>query len=914
MRTNGPLAHRAGPIFGLVLVVVGIALAFTPVIPAAGAIDPTPTPSTDPTSSPVPSPGPTPVPSPDPTTDPSADPTPTPVPDPTAIPVPVDPSVRVSIASTAPATGRHRLDPGGRLVVTATARSTKAVANARLTLVVPAGWAVADPRGGTVAASGATVTWSLGDLRAGATVTRRAVLIAPALAAGADPSVATAIVARLRHAAGVSRDATLPVLVAPETIVARTTVARLDRTTDRPTYLGTDARLGRIQPLDTIRIRFQVRNADTLATTIVPELEYRYAGRGSFVRVREVEAAVGSEFYLASEWRTLPGSDRVVVAPAREPIATNQLRIGERDTATQQPAPGLRITAGAGSPTLRIPGDRRTEVEFSVRVTNDAPFESAFEFRLVDAGREIPGSAVVSVEIGPARPARLSPGQRRGIDVPVPPGARPPTRPTPAGATAATAGWSDVDFPLAPPDVIVAGWAEDSAGAGGEPRYQLAVAIPTGEGPSPAPAGPGDMNPHAPDTSLVSDTCAGCHSTHAAQGPALLIDAPPQSTMCFTCHAGTGSDLNVKAQYDAARTDDAVSENDPAAREYYEHPALEISDHVLTSLDEFGGVSNRHSACGDCHNPHIASTDPSVETPNGWTVSGRQTSVSGVSVSNGAAGTAPTYTFLGGAVGSKPTYEYEICLKCHSGSTVLPSNAGFTPARYALDKGVELNPANASYHPIERAGRNTSTAMANSLDRTSAFKQWDFTTSSTIRCTHCHGDPARFDATTPPAPGSDLAPHASANRGILLHNYRDRLLKPAGEAYVDDDFALCYMCHAEEPFVDGSSDATNFSRHASHMTSLRRAGGAGTDIDTDGAGQGNAICAECHFRTHGTTYATDGQPANARLVNFAPNVQPDRDGVLAWTPDASGGSCTLTCHGMEHRDRKYGGGPGPGGP
>ena len=61
------------------------------------------------------------------------------------------------------------------------------------------------------------------------------------------------------------------------------------------------------------------------------------------------------------------------------------------------------------------------------------------------------------------------------------------------------------------------------------------------------------------------------------------------------------------------------------------------------------------------------------------------------------------------------------------------------------------------------------------------------------------------------------------------------------------------------------------------------------DIDTPGAGQGNATCAECHFRTHGTALA-DGRPEPEKgLVNFAPNVQPlngalERDRRTAGAP------------------------------
>ena len=117
---------------------------------------------------------------------------------------------------------------------------------------------------------------------------------------------------------------------------------------------------------------------------------------------------------------------------------------------------------------------------------------------------------------------------------------------------------------------------------------------------------------------------------------------------------------------------------------------------------------------------------------------------------NGAAGAAPAYTFLDGAR-DRATLEYQLCFKCHSGSTVLPSNAGFTPSLYALDKAIEFNPANASYHPIEAAGTNQTPQMAASLAGSSPFKQWNFSTTSTIRCLDCHASSDRFDPSAPQA-------------------------------------------------------------------------------------------------------------------------------------------------------------------
>jgi len=421
--------------------------------------------------------------------------------------------------------------------------------------------------------------------------------------------------------------------------------------------------------------------------------------------------------------------------------------------------------------------------------------------------------------------------------------------------------------------------------------------------PTTAPPAIDSTSIHGP-YALNSAQCGTCHRTHTAKAPNLLAKSS-QSSLCFACHDGTGANSNVRAQYQLVRP-----VNKPATREYFSHDALAPSNHTDSGLNEFGGVSNRHSECADCHNSHKAKGANATQAADGtgWEPSGKLAGVSGVSVVNGAAGSAPAYTFLEGTT-NLVTREYQLCLKCHSGFTTLTSNAGLKPSQYALDKGVEFNPANPSFHPVEAAGTNKTAAMTASLAGTSPYKVWNFNADSTIRCLSCHASGTTPD-TTPnplPQPGSALAPHTSANRGILLKNYRDRVLKSTNEAYSAGDFALCYMCHAEAPFLNDGSNATNFDLHAKHVSSLE-GGSGGTDIDTPGAGESNAVCAECHFRLHSTTNKVGAQTVpGTRLVNFAPNVQPlVPGGVLSWSQGTTGsGSCTLTCHGEKHDGYGY---------
>jgi hypothetical protein len=284
-----------------------------------------------------------------------------------------------------------------------------------------------------------------------------------------------------------------------------------------------------------------------------------------------------------------------------------------------------------------------------------------------------------------------------------------------------------------------------------------------------------------------------------------------------------------------------------------------------------------------------------------WTASQRILGTSGVQVTNGS---PRTYTFLNGT-SSSMTAEYQLCLKCHSGYTKLLPDIPGQPSKNMTDVAVEFDPANSSYHPVEAAGRNTTPAMAASLAGTSQFKLWNFTTSSTVRCTSCHSSDIAAPATSGVTAGSSLAPHTSSYRGILVQKYEDRVLNTANANFSEANFALCFLCHADSPFISGNRSATNFSLHEKHVADIRGQGSITGTIDTPGAGQGNAICAECHFRPHST--ATD--PAQETgLVAFAPNVLANGGaGMPTWTSTTPGrGSCTLTCHGQRHSNESYG--------
>jgi predicted CXXCH cytochrome family protein len=602
-------------------------------------------------------------------------------------------------------------------------------------------------------------------------------------------------------------------------------------------------------------VRFQLLNASDVPVAIRPSLEF---GPGTvppiWTAVPETDPLAGVAFYTSANVQRAE-------TPGSEVIPADRLRLLVSDDPAATAAPGVaNVGRNPGLP-VSLPPHAFTEVSFTIRATADAAWLATYSVRVVDAGGALDPARTATLVLRERPELQLSPGQRAGIDI-GPPLPRYPLDPSAGGQTGTritTTGISAAS--LASPHLI--------------------------EG-------------------LGSDTCGACHSSHRARASMLLIRPAPQSALCFTCHNGTGATSNIAAQY----ADPGVPANDPNVDAWFSHPATALSNHTSDrDPAEFAGTLNRHTACADCHQPHAADDSLALETTAGWTASGALKGAAGVAVTYAGDGT-PTYTLK-----TSSAYEYELCFKCHSGFTQLKPPTG-GPSRWALDKAVELNPGNASYHPVEAAGTNGTARMAASLKGTSPYKLWTFTTASTVRCVNCHGDPRLANPSAPPPAGDRLAPHAVANRGMLIANLRDRDLQPGSGTYSAADFALCYTCHAEAPFVEPFGDGTpetNFRFHGVHTVSIASFdGSSGGSVDQDGAGRGNAICAECHFRTHGTAYAVDGQVPGSRLVNFAPNVQtyqapngPGEDyfGKLQWV--AGTRSCTLTCHGVDHKARTY---------
>ena len=776
-------------------------------------------------------------------------------------------------ASDAPAEGRHRVGPGDELALHVGVRPDAKIGGAQLVESVPAGWTVVGARGGTWDEALRLITWDLGSVPAVAnrsiTFVARAPLVSPA---NGSPAFESSFGARLTYRGGAKAAADVTVLVAPRVVVAHDTLATIDSTSLEASYLPADAPILGAQRFDVFRVRFQLRNADTIPVKLTPRLEFRSSGAGAYAVVPE-DVDVGVAFHMYREWTRPPELHGLSKqGPLSKEIAPEALRVRDTDDADQKAAPGHHSLEQNPAPAVTLGPLSYTEVEFSVEASIDADYLTTYDFRVTDEGAALPGAVTATVGVGAKPPLQLSPGQHQGTPVADPP--------------------------------VASGGAAIHTSASATPRYALLASVATQPAPAQRTLAAAAADPvvgtHGP-FSAVADQCAICHVGHTGKNQNLLGKVAPQSVLCFSCHDGTGANSNVGAQY----TDPNVPTNNAATRDYYRHDATVTSNHTKAQLDEFGGVLNRHAECGDCHNSHKARGTDSTQTASGWTASGRLANISGVSVVNGAAGTSPAYTFLNGD--TTPAYEYQLCFKCHSGATTLPSNTGFKPSKYALDKGVELNPANASYHPVEAAGKNATQKMIDSLNGTSPYKLWNFGVGDTIRCSSCHASSTKYSQTPKTPAGSSLSSHTSKNRGILLQSYRDRVLKAKDQSYAAVDFAECFLCHGEAPFAPGGETAqTNFKYHQKHVGGIPDKGPGGTDIDTAGAGQGNAICAECHFRIHSTTYKDGTQTiTGTRLVNFAPNVLAS-GGTRSWNSTGTGtGNCTLTCHGKSHTPKSY---------
>ncbi|HWR82157.1 MAG TPA: cytochrome c3 family protein [Candidatus Deferrimicrobium sp.] len=353
------------------------------------------------------------------------------------------------------------------------------------------------------------------------------------------------------------------------------------------------------------------------------------------------------------------------------------------------------------------------------------------------------------------------------------------------------------------------------------------------------------------DGSLFNANCVKCHNdnmsksfqsagnkfgTHDGDYRRILTAAgiasptdPLEEKFCFQCHsttsnpnAGTNKDYyNVKAM-------SANSLKIQSLYSYtYKHPTTTYSGRhkpIEAASDLADG--NRHAECADCHDPH--SVQQGIHDGSTNLVSNALKGTWGVEPTSWPAKPVPTNN--GNVFATPASYnrvepaqkEYQICLKCHSNYTTLPSGA--------RNLAQEINPNYPSMHGIVQAGTNTY------CNTTTMNAPWG--TSKIAWCSDCHGSNSSTDPSGPH--GSNL----------------DHLLVATVTSDATNGTPLCTVCHKYAVYWNGSSAASRDPDHPATQGAHRLAKG----------------CFSCHMWDYASTaglgvQTTDDLAAGAIYVH-----------------------------------------------
>ncbi|MFN2183802.1 MAG: cytochrome c3 family protein [Anaerolineae bacterium] len=407
------------------------------------------------------------------------------------------------------------------------------------------------------------------------------------------------------------------------------------------------------------------------------------------------------------------------------------------------------------------------------------------------------------------------------------------------------------------------------------------VPLPTPTLPPPLPTDvPVAGEPHG-DYGVTTSSCAGCHRAHSAGGLALR-KTWPEETLCFSCHGAAGPGTDVEAAFAAtANTATRIFKHDVAA-------TTGVHRIGETAGSDFGGA-NRHVECEDCHDPH-GSARGITAAP---VLQQEMSQVQGVDPVWMAPGAPAGYTWLDDA-----EREYQVCFKCHSSFTQLPTYApdGWDGSSYVADglrkltntaadqvpdrrdMAQEFNPYNASFHPVVTTGRNQN------IPAGSFVNGWSV--DSMVYCVDCHTN-------ADPSIGG-TGPHGSP----LLHllSGSDQYQTASPDAPSEAGGILCFSCHDAADYYSGSGTETNFARNRANLH--RQHSNNGTCYlchDTHGSEQLHLLNLDSSIVAGSDTYflpGYDGLPTNSQTF---------------WqiSPDGSEKTCWLVCHGHDHGRSSY---------
>ncbi|MBP7694396.1 MAG: hypothetical protein KA764_20910, partial [Anaerolineales bacterium] len=411
-----------------------------------------------------------------------------------------------------------------------------------------------------------------------------------------------------------------------------------------------------------------------------------------------------------------------------------------------------------------------------------------------------------------------------------------------------------------------------------EARLNLADALPTPTAlplratpaaPAPQPTlVPAVGDPHVNYTALT-DSCAACHRGHTASSASLRA-AAPEEAVCYTCHLPGSSGTAVQAAF-TSYTNSATA--------YYKHDVAQTNGvhRPGQSLPaDFGGAA-RHVECEDCHDPHEATRGaaaaPFVQREL-----------------NAVAGVDPIWTGAGGAAGytwlAQAEREYQVCFKCHSAYTILPSyapagwngsavtanglakltSANAAQAPDSRDLAREFNPYNASYHPVAAAGRNTS------IPAGSFVAGWSV--NSQVYCSSCH--------TNANAAAQGSGPHGSPQLHIL-NGTAQYTTVDTGNNPRPTAGELCFQCHQYNTYASNANNT---------LTTIFRDGNNNLH-ELHVAGE-RAPCYTCHDSHGSEQYFLMNFDTAAVTINAGYNSQ------TAYVRTATAGTCYIACHGTQH--------------
>ncbi|MDF1542191.1 MAG: cytochrome c3 family protein [Anaerosomatales bacterium] len=361
-----------------------------------------------------------------------------------------------------------------------------------------------------------------------------------------------------------------------------------------------------------------------------------------------------------------------------------------------------------------------------------------------------------------------------------------------------------------------------------------------------------------------------------------------EENLCYVCHSGGGTADGYGVGTMTARTTGIQTQFAKTSKHNVAgYSGIHKADEYTAAPSSVNGQSptgsgwwgtsnaSKHVECEDCHNPHEAQ-DSSYVFPNdntalrgnttGVPVSGANKGVWGVDISGSASGkwtgtgsigapTAPTYNKT-----ASVTYEWQLCLKCHSayawGNNTPPNvpsgsikgnnpvtspDGGGNIAGPMTDVGKDFNPQHYAYHPLFASGRNqpsnptiydrkglpaglydsvwdTSNARRNvngtstGLRLTNTFVD-GWTSTSLVTCSDCHNNDDDLAST-----GSH-GPHGSANRWLLRGiNTGIKVTTVSGVVYPNNVGYtpaeeeqirnFCVNCHRRDVYGDGDRGLT----------------------------------------------------------------------------------------------------------